>query len=419
MNVLQTLPVASRALLRNKTRSFLTTLGVVIGVASVISMVAIGEGAKSQVEDAFNAMGTNLLIVMSGSTSSGGVFGGMGSMPTLSWDDLDAIKREAPAVRAVAPLLTTKLSLIADDANWNTQVGGTTPDYFDIRNWPVERGTMFTDSDIEGNSKTLVIGHTVADHLFGAGIDPVGRTIRMQSIPFLVQGVLVKKGQSPVGQDYDDAVYIPYTTYQTKIKGGLQKYIAGVLFVGAKSSDDTPRAQTEIQALLRDRHHLDNGVDDDFQIRNLTEIANAQQEGTNTFTSLLAAIAAVSLLVGGIGIMNIMLVSVSARSDSMACSRSWSRSARARSACAWPSVRSPGTSLRSFWWKPSPCPSRAGSPASRSGWSPRGHSPTSSDGRSWCDRTSSSSRCSSAVSSASRSVSTRREKRRVWIPSMR
>ncbi len=313
MNVLQTLPVASRALLRNKTRSFLTTLGVVIGVASVISMVAIGEGAKSQVEDAFNAMGTNLLIVMSGSTSSGGVFGGMGSMPTLSWDDLDAIKREAPAVRAVAPLLTTKLSLIADDANWNTQVGGTTPDYFDIRNWPVERGTMFTDSDIEGNSKTLVIGHTVADHLFGAGIDPVGRTIRMQSIPFLVQGVLVKKGQSPVGQDYDDAVYIPYTTYQTKIKGGLQKYIAGVLFVGAKSSDDTPRAQTEIQALLRDRHHLDNGVDDDFQIRNLTEIANAQQEGTNTFTSLLAAIAAVSLLVGGIGIMNIMLVSVTER----------------------------------------------------------------------------------------------------------
>ncbi|HEX4477278.1 MAG TPA: ABC transporter permease [Polyangiaceae bacterium] len=313
MNVLQTLPVASRALLRNKTRSFLTTLGVVIGVASVISMVAIGEGAKSQVEDAFNAMGTNLLIVMSGSTSSGGVFGGMGSMPTLSWDDLDAIKQEAPAVRAVAPLLTTKLSLIADDANWNTQVGGTTPDYFEIRNWPVERGSMFTESDIEGNSKVLVIGHTVADHLFGAGIDPVGRTIRMQSIPFLVQGVLAKKGQSPVGQDYDDAVYIPYTTFQTKIKGGLQKYIAGVLFVGAKSSDDTPRAQTEIQALLRDRHHLDNGVDDDFQIRNLTEIANAQQEGTNTFTSLLAAIAAVSLLVGGIGIMNIMLVSVTER----------------------------------------------------------------------------------------------------------
>jgi len=226
---------------------------------------------------------------------------------------MTAIQNEAPAVRAVAPLLTTKLSLIADDTNWNTQVGGTTPDYFEIRNWRVQSGAMMTDSDVEGATKTVLLGRTVADHLFGAGVDPVGRSIRMQAIPFYVTGVLDKKGQSPVGQDYDDAVYIPYTTFQTKIKGGLQKYIPGTLFVGARSADDTPRAQTEITALLRDRHHLATGVDDDFQIRNLTEIADAQQEGTRTFTSLLAAIAAVSLLVGGIGIMNIMLVSVTER----------------------------------------------------------------------------------------------------------
>jgi putative ABC transport system permease protein len=172
---------------------------------------------------------------------------------------------------------------------------------------------MLTDSDVEGATKTLLLGRTVADHLFGAGIDPVGRSIRIQAIPFYISGVLQKKGQSPVGQDYDDAVYMPYTTFQTKIKGGLQKYIAGVLFVGAKSAADTPRAQTEVTALLRDRHHLAATADDDFSIRNLTEIADAQQEGTRTFTSLLAAIAAVSLLVGGIGIMNIMLVSVTER----------------------------------------------------------------------------------------------------------
>jgi putative ABC transport system permease protein len=311
VNLVQTFPVAARALLRNKTRSFLTTLGVIIGVASVISMVAIGEGAKSQVDKAFSAMGTNLLIVSSGSTSTGGVFGGLGSLPTLSWEDLAVIRREASAVRAVAPVLTTKASVVGDDTNWTTSVSGTSPEYLDIRNWRVALGSAFTDSDIEGTTKTVLLGRTVADRLFGEGVDPVGRSVRILSVPFQVGGVLDKKGQSPIGQDYDDVVLMPYTTFQTKIRGGLQKYIAGVLYVGAR--DDTVRAQRQMESILRDRHHILNPNDDDFQIRNLTEMANARSESTRTLTSLLAAIAIVSLLVGGIGIMNIMLVSVTER----------------------------------------------------------------------------------------------------------
>jgi putative ABC transport system permease protein len=215
-------------------------------------------------------------------------------------------------VRAVAPLLTTKTSLVSDEANWTTSASGTTAEYFDIRNWRVALGSPITDSDIEGGNKVLVLGQTVAEHLFGVGVDPLGRTVRVVSIPFQVTGVLEKKGQSPIGQDYDDAVFMPYTTFQTKIRGGLQKYIQGTLFVGAKSGDTT-RAQHQIESLLRDRHHVQNANDDDFQIRNLTEIANARQQGTKTLTALLAAIAIVSLLVGGIGIMNIMLVSVTER----------------------------------------------------------------------------------------------------------
>jgi putative ABC transport system permease protein len=313
VNLIQTLPIAARALFRNKTRSFLTALGVVIGVASVISMVAIGEGAKRNVEQAFTAMGTNLLIVTSGSTTSGGVFGGLGSLPTISWEDMAAIRKELPAVRAVAPLLSTKASLVSDDANWTTSTSGTNPEYFDIRNWRVGQGAPLTDSDIEGGNKVLLLGRTVAEHLFGVGVDPIGRTVRVNAIPFLVTGVLEKKGQSPVGQDYDDAVFMPYTTFQAKIRGGLQKYIQGTVFVGARSGEDTTRAQRQIESLLRDRHHIQTANDDDFQIRNLTEIANARQQGTKTLTALLAAIAIVSLLVGGIGIMNIMLVSVTER----------------------------------------------------------------------------------------------------------
>ena len=309
---LETFRVALRALLRNKMRSFLTVLGVIIGVGAVIAMVAIGEGAKAQVEASFASMGSNLLIVMSGSTQSGGARGGFGSMPTLTWDDLRAIQREAPAVRYAAVQLRSNAQLMSDDQNWATQVNGTSPDYFRIRNWKADRGRLLVDSDVDASAKVVVLGQTVVEKLYGA-VDPIGQTVRIKNIPFEVVGVMEKKGQSPIGQDYDDVAFVPQSTYMTKIQGGLQKFISGTIFLGATSTDATGRAETQVTNLLRDRHHVDNGADDDFSIRNLTEMANAQAEGTRTLTTLLASIAGVSLLVGGIGIMNIMLVSVTER----------------------------------------------------------------------------------------------------------
>jgi len=312
-SLFQTLPLAFRALLRNKTRSLLTTLGIVIGVASVISMVAVGEGAKSRVESVFAAMGTNMLVVLSGSTTSGGVAGGFGSMPTLTWGDLDAIRTQAPAVRIAAPAAMSRVTIVAEDMNWTTSVFGTTPDYFDIRAWHVGRGVLFAQDDVDAQAKVIVLGQTAADQLFGPGVDAVGRTVRLRSVPFVVVAVLERKGQSPMGTDYDDTAIIPITTFQTKIQGGLGNYVPGAILVSAISSDETGRAEREIASILRDRHHLASATEDDFAIRNLTEIANAQQQGTKALTGLLAAIAVVSLLVGGIGIMNIMLVSVTER----------------------------------------------------------------------------------------------------------
>jgi putative ABC transport system permease protein len=311
--IFRTLVIAMRALLRNKLRSFLTTLGVVIGVGAVIAMVAIGEGAKAQVEQQFAAMGSNLLIVMPGSTSSGGARGGFGSMPTLTWDDLRAIQTEVSTVRAAAAVLRSTSQLQSEDQNWSTSINGTSPEYFDIRSWPVAHGSMFSVSDVEGGNKVVVLGQTVVDKLYGPNADPVGQVVRIKNIPFQVIGVLAKKGQSSMGQDYDDAAFVPQTTFQGKIQGGLQKYLSGVVFVSATSSADISRAQTQITNLLRDRHHAAPGSEDDFSIRNLTEIASSQQEGTKTMTNLLAGIAFVSLIVGGIGIMNIMLVSVTER----------------------------------------------------------------------------------------------------------
>src|SRR5215510_2004631 len=313
MTPLETLRVAVYALLRNKLRSFLTTLGVIIGVSAVIAMVAIGEGAKVQVEQSFASMGANLLIVQSGTTSTGGARGGFGSLPTLTWEDLKAIQTEIPSVRYAAPVLRATAQVLTEDQNWTTSVTGTTPEYFEIRNWPVARGALFSQSEIDGGAKVALLGQTVVDKLYGSYVDPVGQMVRIMNVPFQIVGVLAKKGQSPMGQDYDDAVFVPQTTFQAKIQGGLQKYIAGLIFVGATSSETTARAQVQITDLLRDRHHIQPGTDDDFSIRNLTEMASAQQEGTETMTTLLASIAAVSLLVGGIGIMNIMLVSVTER----------------------------------------------------------------------------------------------------------
>jgi putative ABC transport system permease protein len=305
--------VALRALVRNKMRSFLTTLGVVIGVSAVIAMVAIGDGAKARVEAAFAAMGSNMLIVLPGSSTAGGAMGGFGSMPTLTWDDLRAIQTEIPTVRAAAAQLRTNAQVMSEDQNWGTQVFGTSPEYFQIRTWPAAQGSLLTQSDVDTGTKVAVIGQTVADKLFGANSNPTGQTIRIKNVPFVVAGVLAKKGQSQWGQDYDDIVVVPVTTFQQKVKGSLKNFIEGSIAVSATSADTTARAESQIRALLRDRHRLPLGADDDFSIRNLSEIASAQQEGTRTLTTLLAAIAAVSLLVGGIGIMNIMLVSVTER----------------------------------------------------------------------------------------------------------
>jgi putative ABC transport system permease protein len=305
--------VAVRALLRNKMRSFLTTLGVIIGVSAVIAMVAIGEGAKARVEEAFASMGSNLLVVLSGTTSASGAHGGFGSMPTLTWDDLKAIRSEASAVRHASPQLRSNQQVISEDQNWATSINGVSPEYLLMRTWPVAMGSAFSQSDIETGSKVVLLGQTVVDKLFGSNADPTGQSVRIQKVPFQIIGVLARKGQSATGQDYDDAAFIPYTTFQAKIQGGLQKFIAGAIMVSAVSSEATTRAQNQIATLLRDRHHTPIGADDDFSIRNLTEMASAQQEGVKTLTTLLASIAAVSLIVGGIGIMNIMLVSVTER----------------------------------------------------------------------------------------------------------
>ena len=312
MNPFQTFRVAVRAIVRNKMRSFLTVLGIVIGVAAVIAMMAVGAGAKARIESAFASMGTNLLVILPGSTTSGGMQGGFGSQPTLTWDDLTAIQRQVPSVRLAAPLLRANSPIIGEAGNWMTSVSGTSPEYFEIRSWSTSVGEPIRQADLDAQNKVVVLGQTVVEKLYGSSVNPVGQVVRIRNIPFVVIGVLEKKGQSATGQDYDDMVFIPYTVFARKIQGGLGKYLSGSIYVSATSGDAVARAQQDITALLRERHRLP-GTDDDFSIRNLSELAGAQAEGTETMTSLLAGVAAVSLLVGGIGIMNIMLVSVTER----------------------------------------------------------------------------------------------------------
>jgi len=311
---LQTIRVAVRALLRNKMRSFLTMLGIIIGVFAVIAMVAVGEGAKARVSESFSSMGSNMLVIVSGASSRGGAFGGFGSMPTLTWEDLKAIRAEAPAVRLAAAQLRTNVQVASEEQNWTTQVWGTSPELFEIRSWPASIGALFSQADVDTGAKVAVLGQTVLDKLFGASADPVGQTIRVKNIPFQVVGVLAKKGQSAMGQDNDDAVFVPQTTFQSKVQNtGIQAFIPGAIVASATSQEAIPRAQTQITNILRDRHRTPPGADDDFNLRNLTEMASAVESGTAALTALLASIAAVSLLVGGIGIMNIMLVSVTER----------------------------------------------------------------------------------------------------------
>jgi putative ABC transport system permease protein len=220
---------------------------------------------------------------------------------------------QVETVRAAAPMLRSSMTLVAQEMNWTTTVTGTTPVYFDIRNWPFALGGGFTDAEVESAAKSVVLGKTVADRLFGPNVDPVGRTVRIKNMPFRVVGVAAKKGQASTGQDYDDAAFVPYTTFGQRLQGGLAKFVQGTLLLQARSAADTSRAEFDVRGLLRDRHQLPPDREDDFSLRNLADLAGAQQQGTETMTLLLASVAAISLLVGGIGIMNIMLVGVTER----------------------------------------------------------------------------------------------------------
>ena len=306
--------IALRALRRNPMRSFLTALGVIIGVGCVIAMTSIGAGARARVEETFAAMGSNMLIVRSGSAQSGGARGGAASEPSLTWGDLDAIAEEVPEVAMVAPHLVAGAQLQAEGQNWATSVQGTTPEFFVIRNWTAASGRLFDASDVEGATKGIVLGRTVVENLFGAFADPVGQVVRVNRVPFEVIGVTAEKGQSAFGTDNDDVAFVPVTTFRSRVATGeLGQFLDGTIFASARTQELTAPAQKRIEELLRARHRLREGTPDDFTVRNLGDLAAAQEEGARTMTSLLAGIALVSLMVGGIGIMNIMLVSVTER----------------------------------------------------------------------------------------------------------
>ena len=311
MNLLMIIRVAFRALVRNKMRAALTMLGIIIGVAAVIAMVSIGQGASASVQAQIESIGTNLLFVSAGAQNVGGVRSGTGDTGTntLTVEDLDAIKREVPSVSMVTPNVNARSQLVAGNMNWNTNVTGVSEQYPEIRKWPVATGSFFTDSDVRTAGRVIVIGQTLADNLY-PGADPIGQDIRVMNLPFRVVGVMARKGQDPQGRDQDDVAFAPYTTVQKKILGRDRVQIA---FVSAISQDATYTAQSQISDLLRQRHKLTANEPNDFTVRNMTDVAEAANETSKTMTILLACIAGVSLLVGGIGIMNIMLVSVTER----------------------------------------------------------------------------------------------------------
>ena len=305
------LKVAFRALLRNKLRSLLTALGIIIGVACVVATIGIGEGARLQAENQLKSLGTNFLMIFPGTTTSSGAKAGWGSSSRLSGDDVEALKREVETVAYVSATIRTVAQVIYGNQNWSTSIQGGEVDWPLIRSWNVAQGQFFTDQDNRSASKVCVLGQTVNTNLFGDE-DPVGKTIRIKNIPFKVVGVLESKGGSTLGQDQDDIVIAPYETVRKKIMGTTA---VGAILVSAASNELVPRAQDEITALLRQRHRISkaSGQDDDFMIRSQTEMLQQAEEQSRTMSALLWSIAGVSLLVGGIGIMNIMLVSVTER----------------------------------------------------------------------------------------------------------
>ncbi|HVN31881.1 MAG TPA: ABC transporter permease [Thermoanaerobaculaceae bacterium] len=308
-NVFEIYRVAMVALRRNPMRTVLTMLGVIIGVGCVVAMVAIGQGASAAIQSQIGALGTNFLLIHSGSHARGGVHGGAGSVQNLTADDSAAIVRECPSVAVADPGVRTGAQIVYGDQNWATSIQGTGPNYPTIRAWAVARGSFFTEEDVKASTKVAVLGQTVGDNLFGDA-NPIGQIIRVKGVPFRVLGVLDKKGGSAMGQDQDDLVCVPYTTAQKRLMGVT--YIGNII-VSAVSPDKIGQATEEIRALLRQRHRLGKDQDDDFEVRSQQDIANTATQMSGVLTVLLGAIASVSLLVGGIGIMNIMLVSVTER----------------------------------------------------------------------------------------------------------
>ncbi|HET7671478.1 MAG TPA: ABC transporter permease [Burkholderiales bacterium] len=308
------LRIALRALATNKLRSALTMLGIVIGVGAVIVMIAVGAGAQARVEEQIRALGSNLLLVMSGATTAGGVRMGFGSNFTLSEDDAAAINREIPDAIA-APALRGSAQVIWGNSNWSTQIYGVTPEYLDARQWPLAAGRVFEPAEMSGAGKVCLIGSTVAKQLFGSA-DPLDQVIRIKRVPFTVIGVLETKGQSLMGTDQDDLVLMPISTARSRVLGTAnvaRQRSVGTIWVKVADGVDTREVESEVRNLLRQRHRLQPGADDDFSLRNLQEVMSAQEASSRVLALLLAAVASVSLLVGGIGIMNIMLVSVTER----------------------------------------------------------------------------------------------------------
>jgi putative ABC transport system permease protein len=312
--IVASMKIALRALRVNRMRSALTMLGIIIGVAAVIAMVAVGSGATARIEEQIQSIGSNLIIVLPGSVSSNGVRLGSGATVTLTEDDAKAIASDCPSVAVVAPTVRGNAQVVYGSSNWATGVQGVTPDYLTIRDYTMMYGQFFTGQDVESAAKVAVLGETVVRNLFGDS-DPTGQTVIIKNVPFTVAGVLTPKGQSPTGQDQDDVILVPISTAKQKVIG-MSKANAravGTLMVQSIGPRAMDQAQQEMEGLLRERHRLQPGQDDDFTIRNLTEVFAAQETSARVMSILLGAIASVSLIVGGIGIMNIMLVSVTER----------------------------------------------------------------------------------------------------------
>ncbi len=314
MRVRATAHLALVALAANTVRTGLTMLGVIIGVAAVVTMMAVGAGAQARVEGQIRSLGSNLIIVLSGSITSGGVRLGAGSQLTVTEDDARAMEREIDSIQVAAPMVRGGVQVIAGNANWSTALVGVTPGFLEARDWETALGRPLTQDDVDGAAKVILLGQTVANNLFG-GADPIGQVVRVKKVPLTVIGVLARKGQSTQGQDQDDTILVPLSTAKKKVLGTSQanaRAVNGIL-VKVREAGAMKGAEQNIRTLLRQRHHLQPGQDDDFTLRNLAEILESQEASSRVLSLLLAAIASVSLLVGGIGIMNIMLVSVTER----------------------------------------------------------------------------------------------------------